>query len=102
MSNDDKVSRREFLEKSGLAVGAVAAMPVLPHGAPPEAAVGPKLPHRTLGRTGASVSILAMGCGSRFLMYPEEQASIVLNKVIDSGIDYLDTAQAYGDGESEK
>lgn len=102
MSNHDKVSRREFLEKSGLAAGAVAAIPVLPHGAPPDAPLGPKIPHRRLGRTGASVSILAMGCGSRFLMYPEEQASMVLNKAIDSGIDYLDTAQAYGDGESEK
>ena len=29
MSMDDKVSRREFLEKSGMAVGAVAAMPAL-------------------------------------------------------------------------
>ena len=101
MSQDEKVSRREFLEKGGLAVGAVAAMPALS----PRAITGPgvatKLPHRILGRTGASVSILAMGCGSRFLMYPEDQASAVLNKVIDSGIDYLDTAVGYGDGESE-
>jgi predicted aldo/keto reductase-like oxidoreductase len=101
MSSHEKVSRREFLERSGLAVGAVAAIPALPQGALPDAPVTSKLKHRTLGRTGVSVSILAMGCGSRFLMYPEEQASMVLNKVIDSGIDYLDTAVGYGEGESE-
>lgn len=101
MSRDDKVSRREFLERSGLAAGAVAAIPALPRQVATGSAVGAKLPHRTLGRTGASVSILAMGCGSRFLMYPREQASAVIDKVIDSGIDYLDTAVGYGDGESE-
>ncbi len=102
MANKDGVSRREFLERSGLAVGAVAAMPALPPGVASDPVATPKLPHRTLGRTGARVSILAFGCGSRFLMYPEDQASAVLEKAIDSGIDYLDTAEGYGDGESER
>ena len=98
------MSRREFLERSGLAVGAAAAMPALPVGAAadPPATGAAKLPHRTLGRTGVSVSILAFGCGSRFLVYPEEQASGVLEKAIDSGIDYFDTAVDYGNGESER
>jgi hypothetical protein len=59
------------------------------------------MPHRTLGRTGARVSILAMGCGSRFLAYPADQATAVLEKAVALGIDYLDTAVNYGDGESE-
>jgi uncharacterized protein len=101
MAKKNEVSRREFLERSGLAVGAVAAMPVLPPRVATDATVAAKLPHRTLGRTGVKVSILAFGCGSRFLMYPEDQASAVLEKAIDSGIDYLDTAVGYGDGESE-
>ncbi len=101
MAKNDAVSRREFLEKGGLAVGAVAAMPALPRLAPADATVTTRLPHRTLGRTGASVSILAMGCGSRFLMYPADQASAVLEKAISLGIDYLDTAVGYGEGESE-
>ena len=90
---DDKVTRREFLEKSSLVVGAVAAMPSLPAAA--------AIPHRTLGRTGASVSILAMGCGSRFLQFPAEQATAVLERAVSLGINYLDTAQGYGNGESE-
>jgi predicted aldo/keto reductase-like oxidoreductase len=101
MGKKNGVTRREFLEKGGLAVGAVAAMPALPSALRADATVTARLPHRTLGRTGASVSILAMGCGSRFLMYPADQATAVLEKAVGLGIDYLDTAQAYGDGESE-
>jgi uncharacterized protein len=60
------------------------------------------LPSRTLGRTGARVSILAFGCGSRFLMYKDEESALaILNRAIDLGITYLDTAYSYGDGESE-
>jgi len=60
------------------------------------------LPSRPLGRTGAKVSILAFGCGSRFLMYKDEDsATAILNHAIDLGITYLDTAYAYGDGQSE-
>jgi predicted aldo/keto reductase-like oxidoreductase len=60
------------------------------------------LPKRTLGRTNAKVSILAFGCGSRFLMYEDEEKAIAaLNHAIDLGITYLDTAYAYGDGKSE-
>src|SRR6266540_3570405 len=99
MTHDDKVSRREFLEKTAIAGAAVAALPgVL---AAPTAAAATTIPHRTLGRTGASVSILAMGCGSRFLMYSADEASGVLEKALALGINYFDTAMDYGDGESE-
>jgi aryl-alcohol dehydrogenase-like predicted oxidoreductase len=98
--SDEKKTRREFLEKTSLTVGAVAALPALPLRPEAPAKAG-AMPHRTLGRTGASVSILAMGCGSRFLMYPEDQATAVLEKAVSLGINYLDTAVNYGDGESE-
>lgn len=94
------ISRREFIETVG--VGAAAATTILSlkdlAAAMPEKNV---LPSRELGRTGAKVSILAFGCGSRFLMYKEEEASAILNRAIDSGITYLDSAYSYGDGESE-
>ncbi len=104
MSEKNPVSRREFLERSGLVAGAAAALPALPRALPStaDATSTAAMPHRILGRTGASVSILAMGCGSRFLMYPEEQASSVVEKALALGINYLDTAVGYGDGESEK
>ena len=45
MSSDDKISRREFLERTSLAVGAVAAVPALAGVGPVEAAV--TIPRRT-------------------------------------------------------
>jgi hypothetical protein len=92
-------SRRKFL---GRFVAGSAAGVQLPWLAKSALAGETGLPHRTLGGTGASVSILAFGCGSRFLMYQdEEQALAVLNHAIDLGINYIDTAYGYGDGKSE-
>jgi len=54
------------------------------------------MPARVLGKTGARVSILAFGCGSRFLKYDEDQAAEALTRALDSGINYLDTADDYG------
>src|SRR5512144_695982 len=99
MSND--LSRRKFLEKVGLGAATGAGAWLLKDVAQAEPPAAP-LPTRTLGRTGAKVSILAFGCGSRFLMYEdEEKAQAALNHAIDLGISYLDTAYAYGDGKSE-
>jgi len=90
------LSRRKFLER--FAAG-TATLPLLRNAAQ---AAPRALPHRVLGRTGASVSILAFGCGSRFLMYAEEDKALeALNRALDLGITYLDTAYAYGDGKSE-
>src|SRR6185295_5042449 len=74
-------------------------LPALPGVA---AAAAAKLPHRVLGRTGVSVPILAFGGGSRFLMYEQEEAALAaLNRAIDMGITYIDTAIDYGEGKSE-
>jgi uncharacterized protein len=63
--------------------------------------MGP-IPRRMLGKTGALVSILAFGGGSRFLAYEDEETALkVLSEVIDSGVNYLDTAASYGNGKSE-
>jgi predicted aldo/keto reductase-like oxidoreductase len=96
-----EISRREFLENVGLGTAAGTGLLLLKDIAGAEQAKN-VLPSRTLGRTGAKVSILAFGCGSRFLMYKDEQsANAILNRAIDLGITYLDTAYAYGDGASE-
>ena len=97
----DDLSRRKFLERIGVTTAGLSfsRLPDLAAAQPP--AQSP-LPSRTLGRTNAKVSILAFGCGSRFLMYEDEEKAIAaLNHAIDLGITYLDTAYAYGDGKSE-
>jgi uncharacterized protein len=95
--SDKDVSRRKFLE--GLAVGGAAGVGFLKGlQGTAEAAVTESLPHRTLGNTGVRVSILAFGGGSRFGMYKgEEQALAALNRALDLGITYVDTAHAYGE-----
>src|SRR5690242_151282 len=96
-----EISRREFLESIGIGTAAGTSILLLKDvaGARPASDLIPK---RTLGRTGTQVSILAFGCGSRFLMYKDEaEATAILNRAIDLGITYLDTAYLYGDGQSE-
>ena len=85
-----KISRRDFLGTA--AITGTAAL----------AAAG-EMPTRILGRTGARVSILAMGGGSRFLMYRDEDKALeALNRAFDLGITYMDTAYSYGNGLSEE
>src|SRR4030088_2027425 len=80
------ISRRNFL--STTAIGALAAGSL--H-------VGNTLPTRVLGKTGARVSMLARGPGSRFLLYPDEDKAIeAVHKALDLGITYLDSADDYG------
>ena len=91
------ISRRRFLETTTLGSLATAAA----SGARED--TNHKLPTRVLGRTGARVSILAMGGGSRFLMYKQEDKALeALNRAFDLGITYMDTAYAYGNGLSEE
>jgi aryl-alcohol dehydrogenase-like predicted oxidoreductase len=61
------------------------------------------LPSRELGRTGIKVPLLGFGSGSRFLRYKDEDQAIeALNRAIDLGITYIDTAHSYGGGKSEE
>jgi predicted aldo/keto reductase-like oxidoreductase len=84
------VTRREFLE------GVAATGAALSCGLVVKGETG-TLPVRTLGKTGARVSILAMGAGSRFLMYKDEdQALEAANKALDAGITYIDSSDDYG------
>src|SRR5580658_7162804 len=96
------LSRRRFLEQVGVGTAAGMGYSILGDWAEARPSNPNALPSRTLGKTGAHVSILAFGCGSRFLMYEDEaEAVAILNHAIDQGITYLDTAYAYGDGKSE-
>jgi uncharacterized protein len=88
------MNRRQFLE--AVAVGLVV-VPALGAKAPA------RLPQRRLGRTGLKVPILGFGSGSRFLMYKEDDKALeALNRAIDLGITYFDTAHDYGEGQSEE
>src|SRR5438105_658745 len=95
-SNMSHWSRRQFLA----ATAGVVALPLLEE---PAAAV-PPIARRPLGKTGMNVSILGLGGGSQFLSAckSDDQVVELLNAAIDGGINYLDCAASYGDGESER
>jgi predicted aldo/keto reductase-like oxidoreductase len=60
------------------------------------------MPIRSLGMTGARVSVLAFGSGSRWLAYKEEdEALAAMTRALDAGVSYIDTAYGYGNGQSE-
>jgi predicted aldo/keto reductase-like oxidoreductase len=56
---------------------------------------------RTLGRTGLEVSILGQG-GFHLLEISTADAQAILNRYLDAGGNYIETAPQYGDGESER
>jgi hypothetical protein len=84
------ISRREFLGTTavaGLTAGSLGA------------GSAKSLPTRVLGKTGVRVSMLAFGSGSRFLSYKDDDQAIqILQKALDAGITYIDTADEYGKG----
>lgn len=61
-----------------------------------EAAATPRMPQRTLGKTGVKVSLLGFGGGSQFLRASEEEGARMLERAVAAGINYFDTASSYG------
>jgi D-threo-aldose 1-dehydrogenase len=65
-------------------------------------------PRRPFAQTGLRVTPICLGCAplasmpDLFYPVPEEQALDVLRATFTSPINFLDTAAAYGDGESER
>lgn len=61
--------------------------------------------YRPLGRTGWKVSDISFGAwaiGGAWGHVPEDDALAALEQVIDSGVNFIDTADVYGDGRSER
>ena len=62
--------------------------------------------YRTLGRTGFRVSEIGYGAwgigGSQWLGGTDDESLKALHRAIELGVNFIDTALAYGDGHSEK
>lgn len=85
------MTRRSFLTSAALAAVATEI----------DAQTG--MPMRTLGSTGQKVSLLAFGAGSRWLAYKDpEKAHAALERALKAGVNYVDSAANYGDGQSEQ
>ncbi len=96
-----KFTRRNFLKVSILSAGAfylTKAQELLN----PLFAKDTPMPIRTLGKTGYRVSIFSLG-GQATLEQPgtEKESIKIINRALDLGVNYIDTAAAYGQGISE-
>jgi len=103
IQNDQDITRRKFIASvagGAAAMGAAAAL------APLNAATLPvdttPMPQRPLGLTGRHASLFSLG-GQGLLERGGhvEEALAIINRAIDLGVNYLDTAALYGGGVSE-
>jgi len=92
----DRLSRRRLLTLGGVASTAAAVAPWLD---PSEAWAkdAPKVPRRTLGKTGQKVPILLLGGGSGF----DPKFDPKIARAIQHGVDYIDAARVYAGGTCE-
>jgi aryl-alcohol dehydrogenase-like predicted oxidoreductase len=100
---DPAVSRRDFVKGGSVLLGGLAAS-----GAPSrsaDAAEDPpasvKVPDVALGRTGARVSRMGIGCAyfQRKRVTPDDVRT-TLHRALELGVNYLDTAPVYGNAET--
>jgi aryl-alcohol dehydrogenase-like predicted oxidoreductase len=68
---------------------------------PPRASSGP-VPRRPLGKTGLSVSVLALGGWHLGAARDDREATRIVAEAIDAGINFCDNAWEYHDGKSEE
>lgn len=88
------LTRREFVKTVGLAGLAAAGAGAASAIAAPQPPAAPK---RKLGKTGAEVSILNLGC-----MIDTINNQLLLKQALKWGVTMWDTAEAYGNGLSEE
>ncbi|MGA3117540.1 MAG: aldo/keto reductase [Syntrophobacteraceae bacterium] len=90
------LTRRDFIKTIGLAGIASSGLDMGRADAAPEQAEH-ALPRRKLGKTGAEVSVLALGG-----MFDTINNQLLLRQALKWGVNFWDTAEAYGNGLSEE
>ena len=99
MKRDNLNSRREFIQKLLTASAVAGFYPLIDPltGSPLKNGIEGKMPLRPLGKTGYKVGIYSLG-GQAAIETPGKEALSVqiINRAIDLGINYIDTAAVYG------
>lgn len=103
--SDHKLSRRNFVKVTGAGTAGFvlggkaheASASDLSHPSAP-----PPMPERPLGRTGLNVRLFSLG-GQATIEKPgtRDESVAIINRAIDLGVNYIDTAASYGRGISQ-
>lgn len=94
------ISRREFIKTTAgtvaLGIGLTAIAPAKVIGS------NNTIPKRPLGSTGLDVTILGLGCVAiGYGPHSIEEGAEIVEACIDAGINYIDCASSYGNGEEK-
>jgi hypothetical protein len=104
MNDDGKVSRRDFVRRvvGGAAMAGIANALTPLETLSQTVAQKATMPTRPLGKTGHHVCLFSLG-GQATLEEPgrTDDALAIINRAIDLGVNYIDTAAAYGRGISQ-
>ncbi len=95
-NSETTVNRREFI---GITAGSLLVGGILGAAGKPEGKNG--IPHRTLGRTGETVSVIGLGGYHLGKQSDPDQSIRIIRTGIDEGINFLDNCWDYNGGESE-
>ncbi len=91
--------RREFIKKLAMLSGSLM-LPLSGIGGTKKDKWGEILPLRKLGKTGVNVTMLGLG-GYHVGWTTEKDSQEVIEKAIEGGVRFFDTAESYGNGQSE-
>lgn len=90
-------SRREFLQKLIASTAVIGLAPYLSSCTGGGALKAGRMPLRPLGKTGHMVSLFSLGAQATVeIPGKEDLAFEIINRAIDLGVNYIDTAAAYG------
>jgi uncharacterized protein len=97
---EKRISRRTFVKAGTLGTAGLVVAGGSAGAAPP--AAPPPMPERPLGRTGHQVRIFSLG-GQATIERPgmRDEAVAIVDRALDLGVNYIDTAASYGRGISQ-
>jgi aryl-alcohol dehydrogenase-like predicted oxidoreductase len=101
------MDRREFLHTSAAVIalaGCAGRRNSTGTSSQPPESPDPAIPRRVLGTTGQKVTVLVLGGVAAMKDAPTKDfhPAQLANAALDAGLNYFDTAAAYGDGQSER
>ncbi|MBD3374743.1 hypothetical protein GF406_06905 [candidate division KSB1 bacterium] len=91
----ERFTRREFLKSSAVGVASLSAASILSSCSDQESTQSVQIPKRVLGKTGLEIPVLSFGGGSQFMKNEDGDWEKMMERALELGINYFDTASSY-------